>query len=87
MSISNRGAEEVLEGLAEYSEQHPEYLSLTKGLPLWGGLGFVLGLMGILPGYPGQPHVVNRFMALRDDASVRRARTYAMSWAGIVYVA
>lgn len=80
------GPAAMFEGLGRYSEQHPEYLSLTKGLPLWGSLGFVLGLMGILPGYPGQPHVINRFMALRDDQAVRRARVYAMTWAGIVYV-
>lgn len=75
----------LIAGLDSIGESTPSYLSLTKDLPLLGSLGFVLGLLGILPGYPGQPHVVNRFMALPDDQSVRRARNYAMSWAGIVY--
>lgn len=58
----------------------------TKGLPLAGALGFVLGLLGIGLGYPGQPHVVNRFMALRDEAALSSGRRIAMSWALVIYV-
>ncbi len=46
---------------------------------------FVLGLFGITIGYPGQPHVVNRFMALKDERSLRQGRVIAMTWAVIVY--
>ncbi len=50
------------------------------------GVGFVLGLMGIGLGYPGQPHVVNRFMALRRGAhEIRVARAVALAWAAMVY--
>jgi sodium/proline symporter len=49
------------------------------------GLFFVLGTFGITIGYPGQPHVVNRFMALRDDASLRQGRIIAIGWAVVVY--
>jgi sodium/proline symporter len=49
------------------------------------GLFFVLGMFGITIGYPGQPHVVNRYMALRDEASLRQGRVIALSWAVIVY--
>jgi len=45
----------------------------------------VLGFLGIGLGYPGQPHVVNRFMALRDDRAVRIGRRVAMTWAVVVY--
>jgi sodium/proline symporter len=62
------------------------YLSLTRGLPWALGLGFVIGLLGIGLGYPGQPHVVNRFMALKlGDRSLRRARVIGISWAVLVY--
>ena len=61
------------------------YLSLTKGLPLAAGLGFIFGLFGIGLGYPGQPHVVNRFMALRSNRDVVRARRMAILWAVAVY--
>ena len=61
----------------------------TAGSPvLAGGIAsvfFVLGLMGIGINYPGQPHVVNRFMALKDDAALRQGRIIAMSWAVLVY--
>lgn len=46
---------------------------------------FVLGLLGIGIGYPGQPHVVNRFMALKDEKSLRQGRVIAIAWAVIVY--
>jgi sodium/proline symporter len=49
------------------------------------GLFFVLGMFGITIGYPGQPHVVNRFMALRDDASLSQGRIIALAWAVVVY--
>jgi sodium/proline symporter len=49
------------------------------------GLFFVLGMFGITIGYPGQPHVVNRYMALRDDESLRRGRIIALAWAALVY--
>ena len=48
-------------------------------------VGFVLGTLGIGLGYPGQPHVVNRFMALRDARALRDAQVIALSWAVIIY--
>ncbi len=49
------------------------------------GLFFVLGLFGIGINYPGQPHVVNRFMALKDERSLRQGRVIALSWAVLVF--
>ncbi|MGB5591055.1 MAG: sodium/proline symporter [Gammaproteobacteria bacterium] len=49
------------------------------------GIGFVLGTLGIGLGYPGQPHVVNRFMALRDDRALAQARVIAILWAVLIY--
>jgi len=49
------------------------------------GLMFVLGTLGIGVGYPGQPHVVNRFMALRDGRSLSQGRVIALTWAAVVY--
>lgn len=49
-------------------------------------LGFVLGLLGIGLGYPGQPHVVKYFMALGNEPGhVRRARRIALGWAVVIY--
>jgi len=57
----------------------------------WGGaggaaaLGLLVGTFGIGLGYPGQPHVVNRFLAVRSEEDVRRARTISLVWAALVY--
>lgn len=49
------------------------------------GLIFVVGLFGIGLGYPGQPHVVNRFMAMSDAKDIPRARLIALLWALMIY--
>lgn len=61
------------------------YDSIWADLPLAAGFGLALGLLGIGLGYPGQPHVVNRFMALRDDRAVARGRTVAIAWGVLLY--
>jgi sodium/proline symporter len=60
-------------------------LHLTRGFPGVLGLLFVLGTLGIGLGYPGQPHVVNRYMALRDESALRRGRIIAIAWAVVIY--
>ena len=75
-------------GLVEGLRNVPgtDYLSLMRGLPFAAGIGFVLGLLGIGIGYPGQPHVVNRYMALKQGHSIlRRARVISIGWAVVVY--
>jgi len=59
--------------------------SWTGQSSLAAAVGFVLGLFGIGLGYPGQPHVVNRFMALRDSDALRRGRRIAVAWAVVIY--
>lgn len=61
------------------------WAALTNNLAPVAAIGFVLGLLGIGLGYPGQPHVVNRFMALRDEQGVVAGRRIAMGWALVIY--
>lgn len=49
-------------------------------------LGFVFGLLGIGLGYPGQPHVVNRFMAIDSEKAITQGRRIALAWACIIYI-
>ena len=49
------------------------------------GLGFIIGTMSIGFGYPGQPFVVNRFMAARDISTIRRGRIIAIAWAIVIF--
>lgn len=51
----------------------------------WTGIVFVAGLFGIGLGYPGQPHVVNRFMAMRSANDINLARACALLWAAVIY--
>ena len=57
----------------------------TGQASLPAAIGFVLGLFGIGLGYPGQPHVVNRFMAVRDDRALVTGRRIAIAWAVVIY--
>ncbi|MEO1336778.1 MAG: sodium/proline symporter, partial [Myxococcota bacterium] len=68
-----------------FRDASPEFMSLTRNMGPAAAFGFIGGLLGIGIGYPGQPHVVNRFMALRDEAAVRTARVIAIVWAILVY--
>lgn len=68
-------------------------LENVSGVRLWtdqstlpAAIGFVLGLFGIGLGYPGQPHVVNRFMAIRSKKAIVQGRRIAIAWASIIYV-
>jgi len=71
-------------GLAALEE--PALLRLVDQPSLLLAMVFVAGLFGIGLGYPGQPHVVNRFMALRDRGEIRFARAIALIWATVIYV-
>lgn len=76
------GPSELMASLA--AENNTE--GAWTGQATWpAAIGFVLGLFGIGLGYPGQPHVVNRFMALRDETALRRGRRIAVGWALIIY--
>jgi sodium/proline symporter len=71
---------EGLTAAAGETGMHP-----TRGFTGVLGLAFVLGTLGIGLGYPGQPHVVNRFMALRDEGAMARGRIIAIAWAVVIY--
>jgi sodium/proline symporter len=64
----------------------------STGFQLWtdqsslpAAVGFVFGLFGIGLGYPGQPHVVNRFMAIKSEQAIVQGRRIAITWACIIY--
>ena len=73
----------LIGGLAELGNSGSPISNGTFGALT--GIFFVLGLFGIGINYPGQPHVVNRFMALKDEQSLRQGRIIALSWAVLVF--
>ena len=63
-----------------------DLLSFSGGRTGYAFLGFVLGMMGIGLGYPGQPHILARYMALKDAPSARRGGWIAFGWFLLVYI-
>lgn len=43
-------------------------------------IGLIIGSLAIGLGYPGQPHIVMRYMALKSEKEVKKGMLYAMSW-------
>ncbi len=76
------GPAALLDGLEALD---PALLHPLRGLAGSAALGFVVGVLGIGLGYPGQPHVVNRFMALRGAREVRQGTAISLGWAGVIY--
>jgi sodium/proline symporter len=70
---------------ALHASGDPGLLSPTGTHLGLAGAGFVLGTLGIGLGNPGQPHVLTRFMALRDMAALRRAQAIAVIWGACLY--
>ncbi len=63
----------------------PAFASWTGDAASMAAIGMLVGTFGIALGYPGQPHVVNRFMALRSPEDIRRGTVISLVWAFLVY--
>jgi sodium/proline symporter len=82
--IAVGGLEGLLSGLAAVST--PEQLSLTGGNLGLMALGIVLGGLCIGLGTYGQPHLMARIMALRDEKAMRQARLITIVWYLLVFL-
>ncbi|MCC3861202.1 sodium/proline symporter [Pseudemcibacter aquimaris] len=74
----------LFEGLGELGR--PELLELTGENIGLAAIGFALGSLAIGLGPIGQPHLLVRFMALRDEKAMRQARALTLSWFIIVFI-
>lgn len=64
----------------------PQILTFSYGKVGHVLFWFVVGLLGIGLGYPGQPHVLSRYMAAKDSKSVKQGGTIALVWMVVVYL-
>ena len=60
-------------------------VDLTSKKVGMAALGMIIGWLGIGLGYPGQPHVLLRFMATRDQKAINTGRIIAMLWGIFVF--
>jgi sodium/proline symporter len=72
----------LLESLAALD---PNLVTLSGGRSGGALFGFVVGLVGIGLGYPGQPHVLTRYMAAADGEKIRKTQLIAMLWGIVVF--
>ena len=80
VAISQAGLDNIFTDLSKQA-----VFSSPNGIGGIVALGFILGTMGIGIAYPGQPHVVNRFMAIEPGEKVNHGRIIAICWALIIY--
>lgn len=59
--------------------------SMTKSLSGWAAVSLVVGGLGVGLGYMGQPHLVTRFMAIRDPQQLKRGAVIAGIWAALAF--
>ncbi|PIQ95500.1 MAG: symporter [Nitrospinae bacterium CG11_big_fil_rev_8_21_14_0_20_56_8] len=63
----------------------PETLDWMGGKTVPAFIGSVVGLLGIGLGYPGQPHVITRYMAARDTRAIEQGIWIALGWGFLIY--
>ncbi len=73
-----------LQGLREVSSE--AQLSLSAGNAGVVAVGFIVGGLSIGIGTYGQPHLLVRFMALRDERALRQARWLTIAWYLVVFL-
>ena len=59
-------------------------LHLTAANAGIAGVGFIIGCLSVGLAQPGQPHVVNRYMAARSGRAIRQGRIIALAWVVLV---
>lgn len=60
-------------------------LSITGGRHGWNLIAGILGGFGVGFGYSGQPHLLARYMSIRNPDDIATARSVAIVWAILAY--
>lgn len=82
-TIKLGGPAAVFATLAECTADTSGFLSMRVGKEGVALGTFVIGMLGIGLGYPGQPHVLVRFMAIKRASLVRKGALIGVIWAAI----
>lgn len=71
--------------LVEVGKSSPETLQWMGGKSTAAFWGSMVGLLGIGLGYPGQPHVVTRYMAAKNTETIEKGTWIALGWGLTIY--
>jgi len=64
---------------------NPALVTITEGKSGWEMWSVILGGLAIGLGYMGQPHLVTRFMAIRDPKDLKKGSFIAVIWALLAF--
>lgn len=67
-------------------EAGPVYLSLTEGKTGLAAVLFILSGLSWAFGYTGQPQLLTRMMAIRNERDVKKAKWVATTWTILAYI-
>lgn len=74
-----------MDPLHQLAAVDPGLVSIAGNRTGFALVGFLVGLLGIGLGYPGQPHVLTRYMAAANDEKIRQSQVIAMVWGVLVF--
>lgn len=77
------GWESLWKGISSVTANNTGFLSMRVGKEGVALLTFIVGMIGIGLGYPGQPHIITRFMAVRSISALRKGALLGVIWAVI----
>ncbi|HIE79944.1 MAG TPA: sodium/proline symporter, partial [Nitrospinaceae bacterium] len=69
----------------EVGKVSPDTLTWMGGKSTSAFFGSMVGLLGIGLGYPGQPHVITRYMAAKNTEAIKKGTWIALGWGLAVY--
>jgi len=82
-TIKLGGPGAVVARLAECAGDTSGFMSMRVGREGIALATFIIGMLGIGLGYPGQPHVLVRFMAIKRPSLIRKGALIGIIWAAI----
>jgi sodium/proline symporter len=83
MAVQSLGGFSVM--LLEVEQASPTTLEWMGGKSIAAFFGSMVGLLGIGLGYPGQPHVVTRYMAAKNTQVIKNGTWIALGWGLLIY--
>ena len=67
--------------VSSLKDMDPDFISVTGGVKGWAAISVILSGLSWFFGYMGQPHLLTRFMAIKDSGKIKISRRIAIAWA------